>query len=321
MSNQTVIGVFATKTQAQNAVQALQGAGYDSAAIDFMSDDSYRDTNMRAKREERNKGFFASLFSDDDDYDYNNLHETARRGNVVTVHTNDMSSAERAADILDQYGAINSDEAATKLRDDDRYTETTPLAEAHSELSYADNYRDTYDATAAAGTQTIDVVKEDVAIGKREVNTGGVRVRSRIISRPVQEQVRLREEHVFVTRTPVDKPVDANTLDAFQEKTISLTETAEEAVVQKSARVVEQVQVGKEHTEHTETIQETVRETEVDVERVAGETAGTIGTATNATASTVGQKVDNAGNKLHNALDRDNDGELVDLNDNDGRIG
>ena len=314
MSKQTVIGVFATKNQAQNAVQALQGAGYDSASIDFMSDDSYRDTNMRAKRNESHKGFFASLFSDDDDYDYNNLHETARRGNVVTVHTNDMASAERAADILDQYGAINSDEASTKLQTA-TVTDDHTLDAVSSDLTYADNYTDTYDAD-----QTIDVVKEDVAVGKREVNTGGVRVRSRIISRPVEETVRLREEHVFVNRTPVNKPVDPNTLDAFQEKTVELTETAERAVVQKTARVVEQVSIGKEATEHTETIQETVRETDVDVERVAG-TETAIGNATNSTASTVGQKVDAAGNKLHNALDRDNDGELVDLNDRDGRIG
>ena len=314
MSKQTVIGVFATKDQAQNAVQALQSAGYDSASIDFMSDDSYRDASMRTKRDDSQKGFFASLFSDDDDYDYNNLHQTARRGNVVTVHTNDMTSAERAADILDQYGAINADEASTKLQTAS-VTDDHTLDAVSSDLTYADNYTDTYDAS-----QTIDVVKEDVAIGKREVNTGGVRVRSRIISRPVEETVRLREEHVFVTRTPVNKPVDANTLDAFQEKTISLTETAEQAVVQKTARVVEQVQVGKEATEHVETIHETVRETDVDVERVAA-TDTTIGNAVNATASTVGQKVDSAGNAIHDALDRDNDGELVDLNDRDGRIG
>ena len=314
MSKQTVIGVFATKDQAQNAVQALQSAGYDSASIDFMSDDSYRDASMRTKRDDSQKGFFASLFSDDDDYDYNNLHQTARRGNVVTVHTNDMTSAERAADILDQYGAINADEASTKLQTAS-VTDDHTLDAVSSDLTYADNYTDTYDAS-----QTIDVVKEDVAIGKREVNTGGVRVRSRIISRPVEETVRLREEHVFVTRTPVNKPVDANTLDAFQEKTISLTETAEQALVQKTARVVEQVQVGKEATEHVETIHETVRETDVDVERVAA-TDTTIGNAVNATASTVGQKVDSAGNAIHDALDRDNDGELVDLNDRDGRIG
>lgn len=294
MSKQTVIGVFATKAQAQSAVQALQTAGYDSASIDFMSNDSFTDATMRAKHEESHKGFFASLFSDDDDYDYKNLHDTARRGNVVTVHTNDMASAERAADILDEYGAINSDEASTQLRS--------------KGVAYEDN------------AQTLDVIKEDIAVGKQTVATGGVRVRSRIISRPVEETVRLRQETAFVTRTAVDQPVAADAIDAFKEKTIAITETAERAVVQKSAKVVEQVSVGKEAVENVETIHETVRETDVEVERLAA-TDSTLGTATNATASTLGQKVDAAGNSLHNALDRDNDGELVDLNDRDGRIG
>ena len=294
MSKQTVIGVFATKDQAQSAVQALQTAGYDSASIDFMSNDSFTDTSMRAKHEESHKGFFASLFSDDDDYDYKNLHDTARRGNVVTVHTNDMASAERAADILDEYGAINSDEASTKLRD--------------RGVAYEDT------------NTTLDVIKEDITVGKQKVETGGLRVRSRIISRPVEETVRLRQETAFITRTPVNEPVAANTLDAFQEKTIEVTETAERAVVDKTARVVEQVSVGKQASEHVETIQETVRETDIDVERVAA-TGTAIGNAVNSTANTVGQKVDSAGNSLHNALDRDNDGELVDLNDRDGRIG
>ena len=315
MSKQTVIGVFATKEQAKSAVEALQNAGYSSAHIDFMSNDAYRDDELRTKRDTRQKGFFASLFSDDDEMD-KDLHMAARRGNTVTVHTESMDRAEQAADILDQYGAINANEASTKLR------ERGAQYGGHNTEHTLDAVKDdlTYANVDAAGTQTVDIVKEDIAVGKQEVNTGGVRLRSRVISRPVEETVRLREEHVFVNRTPVNKVVDANTLDAFQEKTVEMTETAERAVVQKTARVVEQVSIGKEATEHVETIQETVRETDVDIERVAG-TGAAVGTATNATASTIGQKVDSAGNAIHDALDRDNDGELVDLNDRDGRIG
>jgi stress response protein YsnF len=81
----------------------------------------------------------------------------------------------------------------------------------------------------------------------------------------VQEQVTLREEHVDIERRPVDRPLsDADR--AFQERTIEAEERREEAVISKEARVVEEVVVRKEADQRTETISDTVRKTEVDVE-------------------------------------------------------
>ena len=48
-----------------------------------------------------------------------------------------------------------------------------------------------------------------------------------------------------------------------------MTETVEEPVVSKSARVVEEVTVHKETQEHTETVQDTVRRQDVEVEQGA----------------------------------------------------
>jgi len=56
--------------------------------------------------------------------------------------------------------------------------------------------------------------------------------------------------------------------EAFREGTLEVTERAEEAVVSKTARVVEEVVVGKQVEEHTETIRDTVRRTDVDVQEV-----------------------------------------------------
>ena len=53
-----------------------------------------------------------------------------------------------------------------------------------------------------------------------------------------------------------------------------MRETAEHAVVAKTAHVIEGVTVGKEATERTETINETLRGTEVEVERVEGDATG-----------------------------------------------
>src|SRR5690606_25808226 len=80
-----------------------------------------------------------------------------------------------------------------------------------------------------------DVVEEELEVGKREIETGGVRVRSYVTSRPVEEQIRLRSERVRVDRRPVDRPAGAGDIDAFQEGEIEVTERHEEPVVSKSA--------------------------------------------------------------------------------------
>ena len=84
---------------------------------------------------------------------------------------------------------------------------------------------------------------------------------------PVEQSVNLREEHVTLERRPMDRAVSESDL-AFGDRTIELTETAEEAVISKNARVVEEVLVGKQASEHVETIHDTVRKTEVEVEQV-----------------------------------------------------
>eukprot|EP01034_Spumella_vulgaris_P031423 gene31424-38810_t len=113
-----------------------------------------------------------------------------------------------------------------------------------------------------------DHVPANAACGE-VVQRGGVRIYQRVVETPVTESVNLREEHVVVERRPVDQPADPADLAAFQETSFELRESAEEAVVQKTARVVEEVVVGKEVTQHTDQVSDTVRSTEVDVEQLA----------------------------------------------------
>jgi hypothetical protein len=53
--------------------------------------------------------------------------------------------------------------------------------------------------------------REQLQVGKREVEHGGVRVRSRVIEKPVEEHLRLREERVVVNRRPVNREVTSAT--------------------------------------------------------------------------------------------------------------
>ena len=128
------------------------------------------------------------------------------------------------------------------------------------------------DLTArATGTEeeVIPIVEEQLIVGKRDVSQGGVRVRSYVTETPVHEQVRLRDEQVNVERRPVNRELSASD-DAFRERTIDMTATGEEAVIGKTARVVEEVVVSKSAGERVEQIDDTVRRTDVQVDRQDG---------------------------------------------------
>jgi len=116
--------------------------------------------------------------------------------------------------------------------------------------------------------QKLDVVEEQLIVGKREAETGGVRVNKTVEERPVEEQVTLRQERVNVERHPVDRPATAADVTAFKEGSIEVTERSEQPVVQKQARVVEEVIIGKDVEQRTETVRDTVRRTDVQVEQM-----------------------------------------------------
>ncbi len=130
---------------------------------------------------------------------------------------------------------------------------------------------------AAALPETMDaervipVVEEEFAVGKRTVDQGGVRVFRRIVEIPVSESVNLREEHVVVDRKSVDRPATEFDLNNSN-RSVELTETAEEVVLSKSAHVVEEVLIGKKSSDHVERVEDTVRRTEIEVEELPAET-------------------------------------------------
>ena len=148
---------------------------------------------------------------------------------------------------------------------------------------------------AGVSGDKIEVVKEELSVGKRQVDAGGVRVTSHVVERPVEETVNLHEERVVVERRPVEHPLSGATADAFRERTIEARATTEEPVISKEARVVEEIGLRKEAVDRVETVHDTVRETKVDVEQspgpgvtsdrgvtAAGHGAGAPGTGTSA---------------------------------------
>jgi uncharacterized protein (TIGR02271 family) len=121
---------------------------------------------------------------------------------------------------------------------------------------------------AGSTEEVVPVIVEELAVGKREVEAGGVRVTSKVEELPVEEDVSLRTERIEVERRPVDRPIAEGDVDALADREIEVVATAEEAVVEKTAKIVEEVVVTKDVDTRTETIRETVRRTDVEVEAI-----------------------------------------------------
>jgi len=114
----------------------------------------------------------------------------------------------------------------------------------------------------------LPVIEENLQVGKTQEMTGGARITSRIVERPVEANLNLKEEHVTVQRNPVDRPISSSDSNIFKEEEMEIREYAEVPVLTKEARVVEEISVNKEVEEKERTIKETLRNTEVDAERI-----------------------------------------------------
>ena len=114
------------------------------------------------------------------------------------------------------------------------------------------------------GEQVLSLSEEQLEVGKRTVDRGTTRVRRYVVEKPVEQNVTLQSERVTVERR---QPIEtaAPGAAAFEERVVEVRETAEEPVVAKTAHVVEEVVVGREVTERTETVKDTVRREEIDV--------------------------------------------------------
>lgn len=194
--------------------------------------------------------------------------EGVRRGGTLVGVKSDEGMVNEALRIMNHYGPVDVRERSSTWRsegwagaDVDTHVDTMATRATATTPRVTDT-RNIENETA------IPIVEEELRVGKREVEKGGVRVHTYMEEKPVQESIEVREENVYVERRPVDRAVDPATINAFQERTYEVTERAEQVVTEKQAHVVEEVVVGKKVDTHTETVSDTIRRTRVDVEQM-----------------------------------------------------
>lgn len=291
--SRTITALFDSRSDADAAKARLQDANVDVSGLSI-ADQSTQGYNASGYSTHQDKGIWASIkgafLPAEDRHHY---EEGVRRGGYLLSGEVEDDEADEAVRILDNASSVDIDGRANDWRSSG-WDYSAPAAGALGATSSVGTDRSYSDA---GNEQSIPIVEESLRVGKREVDRGGVRVRSYVVETPVSEQVNLREENVSVERRRVDQPLSAADGDAFRERTIEMTETAEEAVVAKDARVVEEVIVRKDVDNRTETVNDTVRHTEVEVDDTAGmengASYGSTGHMTGASASGVslGDKV------------------------------
>ena len=266
----TLVGIFDSASEAQRAREYLLKEGLARNSVHVTDNQSLMSRGggtaaSGASGDNGHGGFFSRLFGlGEDDAQTREYTQAMQSGSaLLTVTVEDGGDARRVETLMAKAGADVINERGPSQSVQPGATQTQQSA------------RSMQTGTAARGTvtgdETLKVMEEELQVGKRQVETGGVRIRQHVTERPVHEQIQLCEEHAIVERRPVDRVASPGELDALsmQDREIEIRERAEQAVVGKTARVVEEVRVGKEVTGHTETIDDTVRRTDVDIEQLA----------------------------------------------------
>lgn len=120
--------------------------------------------------------------------------------------------------------------------------------------------------------QVIPVGEERLNVATSTVQGETTRIRRRVVSQPVEQQIVLRDEKVVVERrSPPGSELEPDVLTAT---VIEMTDSRQVPHVWKSLHVAEEVVLRKQVTERTENVRETVRRDVVDVEHARAAVTG-----------------------------------------------
>lgn len=266
MAYEKIVTAYDTEEHAEQAVRALIAAGFNPSDIHKVGSEGVGSAGEGAEEVVRGKGFWHRLFGRDlEEHEATVWGSTVGSGGVIVTLRVPDSEVARAMGVLEPHKAIDVHERATNIG-------LTPVAVKPPLLAPQQPAATALAATAtgaAANPNLIRLAEEQLNVGKRLVQAGTTRIRRFVVEKPVEQQVTLHEEHAEVLRRAVSDPAFVKDIE-WGDHVIEVEETKEEAVVGKTARVVEEVDIRKVGSERVETVRDTVRRQQVAVER-AGE--------------------------------------------------
>lgn len=118
--------------------------------------------------------------------------------------------------------------------------------------------------TSGTGERGMKLSEEQLQVGKRQVESGRVRLRKVVRTEHQEVPVELRREEVTIERVSASGAAVPG--DAFREEEIDVPVMREEAVVDKQAHVTGEVQLNKTTETETQTVGGDVRSEDVEVD-------------------------------------------------------
>jgi uncharacterized protein (TIGR02271 family) len=258
MSFEKVVTLFDSAAHAEAAKTNLEHAGFSPNEISVVSGDQLP-KNAGTLRE---PGLWHRMFgSDIEQHEATVYGKAIETGGVVLTVRAAEDEVPKAMGILNQHNLVDVQDRAVQTGALDK-EDVEPVAPAAAAALPAKP------VTADLGkSEVLRLAEEHLEVGKRLVEEGSTRIRRFVTEKPVEAQVTLHEEHAEVVRRAISDPAYIQDID-WSDRTLEVRETSEQAVVSKSARIAEEVVIGKTGSDRVETVHDTVRKQQVEVERV-----------------------------------------------------
>jgi uncharacterized protein (TIGR02271 family) len=262
-SYEKIVTLFDTAEHAQAAKTNLQHAGFSGDEISIVSGKDLPKSGTAL----REPGLWHRMFGDDiEQHEATVYAKAVESGGVVLTLRTEKENVAKAMGILNQHNLVDVKDRAVDtgvISKEAAATIAAPVAAAAAAVAPPAR-----PVTSDLGkNEVIRLAEEHLEVGKRLVEQGTTRIRRFVTEKPVEENVTLHEEHAEVVRRAITDPNYVKDID-WSDTTVEVLETAEEAVVSKSARVAEEVVIGKTGSDHVETVHDTVRRQQVEVERI-----------------------------------------------------
>ncbi len=271
MTYETLVAVYDTPDHADAAVKALKAAGFAESDISIFDGDRLKGGKVTMSSGVRETGLWHRLFGTDVyEHEADVYGQTIEDGGVVisvrvpaneVAHATAVLNIHRPVDVHDR--AVTAGVARRPMSTRSKRSSTLfPLA-AMQQVAVSPKL-------AAAQPDVLRLAEEHLEVGKEMAETGRTRIRRFVTEREVAQDVTLHEEHAEVLRKAISDPKYVAEID-WADGTIEVIETAEHALANKTARIVEEVSLKKIGSDHVETIRDKIRRQQVEIERLGAD--------------------------------------------------
>lgn len=255
MSYEKIVTLFDTADHADTARRNLEKAGFSASDISIVGKHALAGDVMAL----REPGLWHRLFGKDiAEYEARVYGKTVEAGGAVLTLRVPEADVPKAMGILNQHHVVDVQQRAVE-----RGMTTADAVAARAVAVPPPEKPLTTDLDKGA---LLRLAEEQLEVGKRLVKDGTTRLRRFVVEKPVEAKVTLHEEHVDIVRRASADTASLNDVD-WAEKTIEFVDSHEEPVLRKSVHITEEVQIDPKKTDRVETVHDTVRRQDVEVER------------------------------------------------------